>query len=105
MAEKLPGVYQESSYGTPGFKVRKKLLIRLNEKEGAFALKLSSIDEQEFLIESNPTDFYVTDHYKGHPWVLVRPAIDADEFFGLFEQAWRMCALKKDVLAYDNETA
>lgn len=42
-----PDVEEAPSYGTPGFRVRKKLLARFNVKENALALAVTDLDEQE----------------------------------------------------------
>ena len=97
IAAALPGVSAGSSYGTRGWKVGKKFLMREKERmDDVLVLKLASVDEQEFLIERDPTAFFITDHYKGWPAVLIRlAAIDRRELAALIEQAWRAAATKK----------
>lgn len=101
LAARLPGSREESSYGTPGFKVGKKLFARMHQKEEAIVILLNSVEEQANLIDSNPDIFYITDHYIGHAAILVRPEIPEDEFFKLLEHAWRRVARKSDIREYE----
>lgn len=102
MVKRLPGAVEESSYGTPGFKVRKKLFARMHNKEDAIVVLLNTEDEQQQLIAKDPMAYYITDHYKGYAAVLVRPTVDDREFFELLELAWRRVARKTDIAEYDN---
>lgn len=93
LAAKLPGAKEEPSYGTPGFKVNKKLFARLHQKEEAIVVRIDR-DARERLMARDPMTFYITDHYLDHPWILVRPIASQDEFQRLLEDAWRMVAPK-----------
>jgi hypothetical protein len=97
IAAALPGVTEGTSYGTRGWKVGKKFLMREKERmDDVLVLKLASVDEQELLIERDPGVFFITDHYKGWPAVLVRlGAIDRKALASLIEGAWRAQATKK----------
>lgn len=97
IAAALQGVTGGTSYGTRGWKVGKKFLMREKERmDDVLVLKLASVDEQEFLIERDPGVFFITDHYKGWPTVLVRlAAVDRKTLSSLIEGAWRAQATKK----------
>lgn len=101
MGSSLPGIYQDTSYGTPALKIKKKLLVRAHQSENAFVIRVASTDQQRQLIDSEPDVFYITDHYKGHAWVLVRPGIEDIGFFRLLEQAWRHFASQAEIELYD----
>lgn len=101
MIKRLPDAVEEKSYGTPGFKVKKKLFARLHQKEDAIVILLNTVEEQQGLIKKDPATYYITDHYAGYPAVLVRPHIDDDEFFLLLEHAWRRVASKAALREYD----
>lgn len=91
----LPGVEEATAYGTPAFKVKKKLLARLREDGETLAIKIE-FGDREFRLQSNPAVFYVTDHYAGYPMILVRLAnVDHDDLRDLIYGAWRMVAPKK----------
>ncbi len=90
-----------SSYGTPAIKVGKKLVLRMHQKEDAIVMLLSSVEEQQMLIARDPMVFYITDHYKGYPAVLVRPTIEESGFRELMEVAWRRVATRGDIADYE----
>ena len=71
MALALPGVEARSSYGAPGLYVGGKFMARLREP-GVMVLKPIEDDEQRFLTGTQPDVFFVTDHYRGYPTILIR---------------------------------
>lgn len=94
LACKLPGVVEGTSHGTRAIKVRGRLLGRLKEDGETMALH-SSFVVRDHLIATEPDVFFLTDHYRDYPWVLVRlaaakPAVIAQ----LLEDAWRAAAPK-----------
>lgn len=95
MAARLPGVEQATSYGTPSLHVRKKFLARLKEDGETIAIRVDFLD-RDVLLQLDPAAFYLTDHYRDYPAMLVRlgqvrPQLLAE----LLEQAWRRQAPKK----------
>ena len=101
VAAGFPGAQESTSYGTPAFKVAKKLILRLHQKEDAIVLLLDTVAEQQDLISEDPMTFYITDHYEGYAAVLVRPTIDRDRFLALFERRWRAVARQRDIAELD----
>ncbi len=97
----LPGVEEGSSYGTPGFRVRGKFLSRLKEDGTSLVVKVD-LDERDLLIEADPDSFYLTDHYRPHPYMLVRLAgVDPGTLRRLLVQSWRTLASKAMIKAFD----
>jgi len=91
----LPGVEDGTSYGTPALKVRGKLLVRLKEDGESFVL-IVDFDTRDILMRADAETFYITDHYRGYPAVLVRFAsLDPNDLPGLLEQSWRHVAPKR----------
>src|SRR5436305_13820693 len=91
----LPGVEEGPWYGTPGLRVRGRLFARLWEDGETLVLKVG-FDAREMLIAANPETFYITDHYAGHPYVLVRlPTVRREQIEPLIEEAWRLNAPKR----------
>jgi hypothetical protein len=89
----LPGVEEGVSYGTPAFRVQKKLLARLHDDGETLVLKC---DDRDLVIASDPQAFFVTKHYLNYPWVLVRMAkVRQSALRELIEQAWRAAASPK----------
>lgn len=87
----LPEVEESTSYGTPAFKLRKKLLARLRE-EGVLVVLIDMADK-EFLIRSKPDIYFSTPHYDGYPAVLVRlKAAKPYELRRLLAASWRFVA-------------
>ena len=94
LALRLPGVERGTSYGTPSLHVRKKFLARLKEDGETVAIRVDFAD-RDVLIELDPAAFYVTDHYVGHPAMLVRlKQVRFAMLERLIEQAWHMQAPK-----------
>jgi hypothetical protein len=94
-ALELPGVETGTCFGTPALYVRKKFLCRLKEDGESVAIKCDLAD-RDVLLEAQPHVFYLTDHYRPYPFVLMRlgrarPAMAMD----LLEQAWRRAAPKR----------
>ena len=101
----LPGVTDGTSYGTPALKVRGKLLARLHQDGGCLVLRTGFLDRQ-ILLESAPQVFFITDHYRDHPWILVRFAtVDARALPDLLERAWRLVAPRSLIAQRDGGLA
>ncbi len=91
----LPGVVEGTSYGTPAFRVQGKFLARLREDGETLAVRLD-FEEREVLMRADPEKFFITDHYRNHPAVLVRlAAVDEDELAEVLESAWRARASRR----------
>jgi len=90
----LPGVEDGTSYGTPALKVRGELFVRLHQDRDCFALRAGILD-RHILIQAQPEVFFVTDHYRNYPWILVRlSTVPRSSLPELLERAWRMVAPK-----------
>ena len=100
----LPGALEAPSYGTPGFKARKKLFARIHQKEDAIVVLLQSIEHRDALIARDPMTYFITDHYENAGIVLVRPTVDEREFRDLLIHAWRQVAAKQDIEAYEGQS-
>ena len=95
LAMKLPGVEEGTAYGTPALHVRKKFLARLKEDGESVAIKVDFSD-RDLLLELDPAAFYLTDHYRPYPAMLVRlKQVRLDLLEQLLEQAWRRQAPKR----------
>jgi hypothetical protein len=98
-ALELPGVEQGTSYGTPSLTVRRKFLARLKEDGETVAIRID-FPERELLLELDPSAFYLTDHYRNYPAVLVRlKQVRPGMMDDIVEQAWRRQAPKSLTLA------
>jgi len=103
LALALPGVEEGPCYGTPGFRVRGKFLARLRDDGETLVVKCGE-DERDFRMQADPATFFITDHYRGYPAVLVRLAsVRVADPRNVLEQAWRRSAPKRLVAAYDRK--
>ena len=97
----LPGVEERPCYGTPGFYYRKKFMARLREDGESLALKTTFAD-REHLLMTDPKVFFLTDHYRDYPAVLVHlSTVKTRVLRELLEDAWRRAAPKRVVAEWD----
>jgi hypothetical protein len=95
MALALPGVVEGTSYRTPAFRSGGKLIARFHQDGESLVIKVD-LAAREVLMAAAPQRYYITDHYRCWPWMLVRlSAADPDELRGLLEEAWRRTAPKR----------
>jgi hypothetical protein len=88
-----PGVEMATAYGKPALKVRGKLLACISSHKSAepetLVVRLD-FDQRDALLAEEPETYYITEHYRGYPSVLVRlPRIGKDELRDLLKAAWR----------------
>jgi hypothetical protein len=101
LARALPDVEEGTSYGTPALRVRGKLFARLKEDGETLVLRTDAVN-REALLRAAPDVFFITDHYRDYPWVLVRlAAVDRPRLAELLEDAWRRAAPRPLVRALD----
>jgi hypothetical protein len=103
IALSFPEAHEKLSYGKPTFFIAKKFFTRLREEDASIVWSVDSIDERDHLIEIDPKTYFITDHYRDYPYVLVRIArIDKAMLRKMLERRWRAIApkkLQKDVAA------
>jgi hypothetical protein len=89
----LPDVEEGTAYGSPALKVRGKLLTCLPTHRSAEPDSLAvriDFDKRSVLMAAVPGTYYLTDHYRNYPIVLVRLSrIGLDELRNLLEMAWQ----------------
>ncbi|HVJ55040.1 MAG TPA: MmcQ/YjbR family DNA-binding protein [Aliidongia sp.] len=97
----LPGVVEGTSYGTPAFRVGGKFLSRLHQDGNSLVVRIG-MDEREMLMAADPETYYITDHYRDYPSMLVRiDKVAAESLHRLLEQSWRAIAPKRLVKEHD----
>jgi hypothetical protein len=98
----LPGVADGTAYGHPCLKAHGKFLTRLKEDGDTLACPGVTHDEREMLIEAEPETFYVTDHYRNYPYVLIRLSrVHPGTVERLLERRWRELTPKTALKAWD----
>lgn len=81
---------ESTSYGTPALKVRGKLLVRLKE-DGQTLVLMTTFEDRERLLAAAPEVFFLTEHYRNYPAVLVRlPLVEREVLRELLAEAWRI---------------
>jgi hypothetical protein len=97
----LPEAEEGTSYGTPAFKVRGKLFVRLKEDGQSIVVRIEEKD-RALRLQADPNAFYVTDHYLPYPWMLVRlSAVHKDDLACLLQDSWRLRAPQRLVAEWD----
>jgi hypothetical protein len=71
VAKRLPGVAEGTSYGTPAWRYRSRLLARLHQDGEAIVLNVGA-EARDHLVEADSATFFLTDHYRGGTMVLAR---------------------------------
>lgn len=101
LALALPGVEEGTSYGTPAFRVGGSILARFHQDGESLVLKVEYA-AREVLTGTHPEAFYVTDHYRCYPLMLVRlERVELGLLRGLIEDAWRSLAPKSSIAEYE----
>lgn len=99
----LPEASELETWGTPTFRVRKKIFAMFAEGQREAWVK-STHDEQRALTSMDPDTFFVPPYVGPSGWVGVRiSSVDRDEMRELLTEAWRMTAPKRLVDAFDEE--
>lgn len=105
IALELPFVTEGSSYGTQALKCKGKFMARLKEDGETLVLRMN-IFERPYLLEAEPDVFYITDHYREWPCVLLRlPVVTEPRLREAVLDAWRYVAPPKVVAAFDAANA
>lgn len=105
-AARIPGVEQGTCYGTPALYVRKRFLARLKEDGDSVVVKVGDFADRDVLLEADPRAFYLTDHYRPYPTILMRLAqVPEGLAVKVLEQAWRRAAPRRLVAAHEARAA
>ena len=96
----LPGVEAVTKYdGSPLLKVDGMFMAGLamhpSAEPGTLVVR-TRLEEREQLIEEAPETYYLTEHYRSYPLVLVRLSqVGADALRDLLSVSWRLTRAKK----------
>lgn len=97
----FPGVEEGIAYGTPIFKVKKKMVARQWDEPEIVVVKID-FALRSTLTSGAPETFFTTPHHEPSPLVLVRlPNVLEKDLQYLLEQAWRMVAAKRLIEEFD----
>ena len=102
IALSFPEAVETTSYGKPAFAVGKKFFTRLRPEDNSIVFVVDDMHTRDMMLELDPKTYFITDHYKDYPSVLVRmERITQDELCAMLERRWRKIAPKKLVAATD----
>ncbi len=91
----FPEVEEGTAFGTPIFKVKKKMVARQWDQPEIVVLKIE-FPLRSSLIEGAPDVFFLTPHHVPSPLMLVRlNKVRLADLKYLIEQAWRTVAPKR----------
>jgi hypothetical protein len=83
--------------------VRGRFLARLWEDGETLVVKCGD-DERDYRMKADPGTFFITDHYRGYPTVLVRLGrVTKADLQAVLEEAWRRQAPRRLVTEYDRK--
>ncbi len=89
----LPQVEAYTYYATPAFHVQKKMLARFKEDGETLVVHA---EEREVWMGKDPAVFFITDHYRNYPYVLVNLAkVKTGDLKALLEEAWKQVSVMK----------
>jgi hypothetical protein len=89
----LPNVEEVTMYGKPALKVGGKMFVCLaahkSAEPGSLVVR-TDLDQRTEMLAADPYTYYVTDHYRGYPAVLVRLSrVTPDMLRDLVNMAYR----------------
>jgi hypothetical protein len=95
----LPAVEEYTCLGTPAFRIKKKLLARIQEDGETIAIRCQ---DRDIWMKANPKVFFITDHFRNYAYVLIRLSlVNKKDLATLFTNGWRDIAPKKLIKEFD----
>jgi hypothetical protein len=90
----LPDVEEATMYGSPALKVRGNLLacipVNKSAEPDSLAVRID-LDQRAALLAEDQETYYLPDHYRNSPLVLVRLSrVQTDQLRDLLRSAWRV---------------
>src|SRR5689334_17464840 len=68
----VPGAENRLWFNQPSGFLHDRFLAKVHHKEEAVTLQVGSMEMRDMMLEAEPGLFYITDHYRNFPFVLVR---------------------------------
>jgi len=106
IALSFPETAEGVSYTHPAFLAFGKFFTRYRKEDNSFVLTVSGMEHRDMLLEMDPKTYFITDHYKSFPGVLVRlERVTQEEVRAMLERRWRAMAPKKLIKTVDEKAA
>jgi hypothetical protein len=104
IALSFPEALEKPSYGKPAYFIVKKFFTRHRAEDNSLVAIVDSMHTRDMMLELDPKTYFITDHYKDYPSVLVRlERVTPEEVRTMLERRWRQIAPKKLVKALDEK--
>jgi hypothetical protein len=68
----IPGTDKRLWFNQPSVFIHDRFLSKVHHKEDAVTLQVGSMEMRDMMLEAEPKLFYITDHYRKFPFVLIR---------------------------------
>ena len=68
----IPGTDERLWFNQPSVFIHDRFLAKTHHKESAVTLQVGSMEMRDMMLEAEPELFYITDHYRKFPFVLLR---------------------------------
>lgn len=68
----IPGTDERLWFNQPSVFIHDRFLSKVHHKEEAVTLQVGSMEMRDMMLEAEPRLFYITDHYRKFPFVLIR---------------------------------
>jgi len=68
----IPGTDERLWFNQPSVFLHDRFLAKTHHKEDAVTLQVGSMEMRDMMLEAEPELFYITDHYRKFPFVLMR---------------------------------
>lgn len=104
IALSFPQAQEKPSYGKPAYVIVKKFFTRFRAEDNALVVIVDSMHTRDMMLELDPKTYFITEHYRDYPSVLVRmERVTPEEVRVMLERRWRAIAPKKLVKAMDED--
>jgi hypothetical protein len=68
----IPGTDERPWFHQPSVFIHDRFLAKTHKEEDAVTLQVGSMEMRDMMLEAEPQLFYITDHYRKFPFVLIR---------------------------------
>lgn len=72
IARAIPGAHDKLWFRKPAIFCHDRFLTKVHDTEAAMLLQVGSLEMRDMMLQAEPGLFYITDHYRNFPFVLMR---------------------------------